>query len=155
MHAYTDYFAGKLREVTFDQVALDAALAELPEVAAALRWCIVAITDERIRQILTAAAKIAGLKKKLSPPTGRGMPTGRTRTSAGPRRPPSAIAWPCLAEHDGPLPQFFARAANTKRAYAADFARFLRVCARIGCEHLPAESETLTRSVDRHAARPH
>ncbi len=28
---------------------------------------IVAITDERIRQILTAAAKVAGLKKKLSP----------------------------------------------------------------------------------------
>ena len=28
---------------------------------------IVAISDERIRQILTAAAKAAGLKKKLSP----------------------------------------------------------------------------------------
>jgi integrase/recombinase XerD len=28
---------------------------------------IVAITDERIRQILTAVAKVAGLKKKLSP----------------------------------------------------------------------------------------
>jgi tryptophan synthase beta chain len=37
MQAYTDYFAGKLRDVTFDQVDLDAALAELPEVAAALR----------------------------------------------------------------------------------------------------------------------
>ncbi|MFY9781522.1 MAG: TrpB-like pyridoxal phosphate-dependent enzyme, partial [Candidatus Baltobacteraceae bacterium] len=34
MQAYTDYFAGKLQDVTFEQAALDAALADLPQVAA-------------------------------------------------------------------------------------------------------------------------
>ncbi len=34
MQAYTDYFAGKLKDVQFDQGKLDAALAELPQVAA-------------------------------------------------------------------------------------------------------------------------
>ena len=32
MQAYTDYFAGKLKDTTYDQSALDAALAELPQV---------------------------------------------------------------------------------------------------------------------------
>ncbi|MGP6159273.1 MAG: TrpB-like pyridoxal phosphate-dependent enzyme [Vulcanimicrobiaceae bacterium] len=36
MQAYTDYFAGKLQDVTFDQTLLDAALADLPLVAAAV-----------------------------------------------------------------------------------------------------------------------
>jgi hypothetical protein len=43
---------------------------------------IVAIPGERIRQILTAAVKVAGLKKKLSP-IGCAMPTGRTRNQRG------------------------------------------------------------------------
>ncbi|MFW6049957.1 MAG: TrpB-like pyridoxal phosphate-dependent enzyme [Myxococcota bacterium] len=34
MQAYADYFAGKLQDRDYDQAALDAALAELPEVAA-------------------------------------------------------------------------------------------------------------------------
>jgi tryptophan synthase beta chain len=36
MQAYADYFAGKLQDVTFDQDLLDAALADLPQVAAAV-----------------------------------------------------------------------------------------------------------------------
>jgi hypothetical protein len=39
-----------------------------------------------------------------------------------------------------------ARAANTERAYAADWRDFSAFCARIGCAHLPAEPETITRS---------
>ncbi len=34
MQAYTDYFAGKLKDVPFDQASLDKALAELPQVPA-------------------------------------------------------------------------------------------------------------------------
>jgi hypothetical protein len=37
-----------------------------------------------------------------------------------------------------------ARAANTERAYAADWRNFSAFCARIGREHLPAEPETIT-----------
>ena len=37
-----------------------------------------------------------------------------------------------------------ARAANTARAYAADWRDFSAFCARIGREHLPAEPETIT-----------
>jgi hypothetical protein len=33
MQAYTDYLAGKLQDVTFDEADLDAALRNLPEVA--------------------------------------------------------------------------------------------------------------------------
>jgi tryptophan synthase beta chain len=34
MQAYTDYFAGKLEDRDYDEAALQAALAELPKVAA-------------------------------------------------------------------------------------------------------------------------
>jgi tryptophan synthase beta chain len=33
MQAYTDYFAGKLQDVTFEEADLDSALRDLPEVA--------------------------------------------------------------------------------------------------------------------------
>jgi hypothetical protein len=33
MQAYTDYFAGKLQDVTFEETDLDAALQSLPDVA--------------------------------------------------------------------------------------------------------------------------
>jgi tryptophan synthase beta chain len=36
MQAYADYFAGKLQDVSLDQTLLDAALADLPQVAAAV-----------------------------------------------------------------------------------------------------------------------
>ncbi len=36
MQAYTDYFSGKLQDVSYEQSALDAALADLPSVAAAV-----------------------------------------------------------------------------------------------------------------------
>jgi integrase/recombinase XerD len=69
---------------------------------------IIAITDERIRQILTAAAEAAGLKKKLSLHWLR-----HARGSHAHQRGASAATiWDtlrsCLAEHDGPVPQFVA-----------------------------------------------
>jgi hypothetical protein len=60
---------------------------------------IIAITDERIRQILTAAAAAAGLKKKLSP-----LAAPRPRVACAPARRASShhsgYAWPRVAEHD-------------------------------------------------------
>jgi hypothetical protein len=67
---------------------------------------IIAITDERIRQILTAAAEAAGLKKKLSQHWLRHAQrvVCPSASCAGGDHPRHARAR--IVEHDGPLSQF-------------------------------------------------
>jgi hypothetical protein len=71
---------------------------------------IIAITDERIRQILTAAAAAAGLKKKLSPHWLRHAPCAWVaRASARcPGGHQSRHPRPRLTEHEGSVSQLSA-----------------------------------------------